>query len=207
MIKVKTKADRVAARAAHRESKGSTSVMTAPAIVTPPNDIPIPAEETSMEIDNTPADHHANESEEAASAPQTTVKDPVPDRIELLRSKHEVVSRFMKLTVPVLIDVYAASVVTPVRLKTLTGLLKAVGFLEGEDLKRVLTVSHSPIFLLVAFSDLRVAVCSRGQLLILCFVLQRPSYACSGCSAAGGDSPLQGPIRLHPRLPSRGCVP
>lgn len=101
-----------------------------------------------MQIDHTAIDHHANESEEAAPAPQAT------DRIELLCSKHEVVSMFMKLTVPISIDVYAASVVTPVQLKTLTGLLKAVGFLEGGDLKRVLTVSRSLIFLLVAFADL-----------------------------------------------------
>jgi E3 ubiquitin-protein ligase TRIP12 len=35
---------------------------------------------------------------------------------------------------------YAASVVTPVRVKTLTGLLKAVSFFDGEGLKGVLTV-------------------------------------------------------------------
>lgn len=146
MIKAKAKADRVAARAAHRESKGSTSVAIAPAVIPPPpSDTPVSAEDTSIEIENAPGDHLANESEEAAPVTQQATKE-VPDRIELLRSKHEVVSRFMQLTVPVLIDVYAASVVTPVRLKTLTGLLKAVGFLEGEDLKRVLTVSWSLAF-------------------------------------------------------------
>jgi E3 ubiquitin-protein ligase TRIP12 len=47
----------------------------------------------------------------------------------------------MQLIVPILIDVYAASVITPVRVKTLTGLLKAVGFLEGEALKDAFNAS------------------------------------------------------------------
>ena len=49
----------------------------------------------------------------------------------------------MQLLVPILIDVYAASVFTPVRIKTLTGRLKAVSFLDGDGLKRVLMVSSS----------------------------------------------------------------
>ncbi|KAJ7734536.1 hypothetical protein B0H14DRAFT_2995729 [Mycena olivaceomarginata] len=75
----------------------------------------------------------AEPEEGAASAP------PAPDRLELLRSKPAVVGRFMELMVPILIDVYAASVITPVRVKTLTGLLKAVSFLDADGLKRVLT--------------------------------------------------------------------
>ena len=42
---------------------------------------------------------------------QTPVKDQILDRNELLRSKLEVVGRFMQLMVSVLIDVYA-SVIT-----------------------------------------------------------------------------------------------
>ena len=49
----------------------------------------------------------------------------------------------MQLLVPILIDVYAASVFTPVRIKILTGRLKAVSFLDGDGLKRVLMVSSS----------------------------------------------------------------
>ncbi|KAJ7778066.1 hypothetical protein B0H14DRAFT_2963210 [Mycena olivaceomarginata] len=59
----------------------------------------------------------AEPEEGAASAP------PTPDRLELLRSKPAVVGR----------------VITPVRVKTLTGLLKAVSFLDADGLKRVLT--------------------------------------------------------------------
>jgi hypothetical protein len=73
----------------------------------------------------------------ASSAP---LKDPAPDRTELLRSKPEVVGRFMRLMVPVLVDVYAASVMLSVRTKTLTGLLKAVSFLDEGGLEQVLKV-------------------------------------------------------------------
>ena len=62
----------------------------------------------------------------------------------MLRGKPEVVGRFMQLIVPILVDVYAASVITTVRIKTLTGLLKAISYLEADEIKRVLTVSGSP---------------------------------------------------------------
>ena len=72
--------------------------------------------------------------------PQLQKEPATVDRTELLRSKPEVVGRFLHLMVPILVDVYAASVITPVRIKTLTGLLKAVSFLDGEELKQVFTV-------------------------------------------------------------------
>lgn len=65
-------------------------------------------------------------------------------RTDLLRSKPEVVGRFMQLMVPILVDVYAASVIAPVRVKSLTGLLKAVSFLDADDLRRVFTVNPQP---------------------------------------------------------------
>jgi E3 ubiquitin-protein ligase TRIP12 len=82
------------------------------------------------------AEPQTQDGEEALPLP----KEPTVDRTELLRSKPAVVGRFMQLMVPILVDVYAASVITPVRVKTLTGLLKAVSFLDGDGLKRVLTV-------------------------------------------------------------------
>lgn len=72
--------------------------------------------------------------------PVVPPKDTTPDRSELLRSHPEVVGRFLHLMVPILVDVYAASVITPVRVKTLTGLLKAVSFLDGDELKEVFKV-------------------------------------------------------------------
>jgi hypothetical protein len=59
----------------------------------------------------------------------------------MLRGKLDVVGRFMRLTVPILVDVYAASVITTVRIKTPTGLLKAISYLKADGIKRVLTVS------------------------------------------------------------------
>ncbi|KAG6821487.1 hypothetical protein H0H93_010211 [Arthromyces matolae] len=118
MVKAKVKADRASAKQA---------ALTADTAVTAP-------EETS---DITPPETSAvNPSAEATpmtSAPATL------DRTELLRSKPVVVGRFMQLIVPILIDVYAASVITPVRVKTLTGLLKAISFLDADGVKQVLT--------------------------------------------------------------------
>jgi E3 ubiquitin-protein ligase TRIP12 len=67
----------------------------------------------------------------------------------MLRGKPDVVGRFMQLIVPILVNVYAASVITMVRIKPLTGLLKAINYLEADEIKRVLTVSavystHAP---------------------------------------------------------------
>ncbi|CAE7224785.1 unnamed protein product [Rhizoctonia solani] len=58
---------------------------------------------------------------------------PTLSRTELLRSKPELIGRYMRLIVPVLVDVYAASVSTQTRTKSLTGILKAMSFSEGEE--------------------------------------------------------------------------
>ncbi|KDQ11912.1 hypothetical protein BOTBODRAFT_113824 [Botryobasidium botryosum FD-172 SS1] len=68
---------------------------------------------------------------ESASAASTSAS-----RSELLRSKPEVVGRFMRLMLPVLIEVYAATVTLSLRSKTMTALLKAASFLEAAELQR-----------------------------------------------------------------------
>jgi len=135
LIKAKAKADRAASR---RETKGSPPAATSNPLPTSSNGSSDPTEASAATepISETPS------REDQAESLHTPAKDQVPDRNELLRSKPEVVGRFMHLIVPVLIDVYAASVITSVRLKTLTGFLKAVGFLETEDLKRVFSVGE-----------------------------------------------------------------
>ncbi|TRM65525.1 hypothetical protein BD626DRAFT_489037 [Schizophyllum amplum] len=77
----------------------------------------------------------------AASTPTTEEPAPAPvsERTELMRSHPEVVGTFMQLIVPILIDVYAASVNISLRTKTLTGLLKAVSFLDADGIQQVLT--------------------------------------------------------------------
>lgn len=134
LIKAKAKADRAASRREAKETSAAATPTPRPTSAngsTDPTETNTAAESTS----ETPS------REEQTEAVQVPAKDQVLDRNELLRSKPEVVGRFMQLMVPVLIDVYAASVITSVRLKTLTGLLKAVGFLETEDLKKVFSVS------------------------------------------------------------------
>ncbi|KAG1728087.1 hypothetical protein EDB19DRAFT_1897431 [Suillus lakei] len=123
MVKAKAKADRAAARQAAfapYQPSSDTSAQATPAAE--------PFQDPSMN------DFQMQDPDDIP--PLASAAEPaVADRTELLRSKPEVVGRFMQLMVPILIDVYAASVITPVRVKTLTGLLKAVGFLEGEALK------------------------------------------------------------------------
>lgn len=127
MVKAKAKADRAAARSAALAAEKT-------AVISPPPDEPSP--ETVTAETHTALD--------APEEPAATVSTPASvDRTELLRSKPIVVGRFMQLMVPILIDVYAASVITPVRVKTLTGLLKAVSFLDADGLKQVLAVRFS----------------------------------------------------------------
>ena len=100
---------------------------------------------TSTPVEGSPAPETADPAQAAdvdEVQPPVPQKEPVLDRTELLRSNPEVVGRYMQLMVPILVDVYAASVVAPIRLKTLTGLLKAMSFLDADELRRVFTVRN-----------------------------------------------------------------
>ena len=132
MVKAKAKAERAAARQAQHVQLYAFAGVSTPSSSTTAT--PAPASGTATP---TPADspHEADE------PPNTTTKESPPDRTEMLRGKPEVVGRFMQLIVPILVDVYAASVITTVRIKTFAGLLKAISYLEADDIKRVLTVS------------------------------------------------------------------
>ncbi|KAJ7670440.1 hypothetical protein B0H17DRAFT_1209311 [Mycena rosella] len=128
MIKAKAKAERAAARQAAHATLAATMLITpAPTPAAGPSSTSAAA----TPDDTASAETVVAEPEEGAAA--------APDHFELLRSKPAVVGRFMQLMVLILIDVYAASVITLVRVKTLTGLLKAVSFLDANGLKRMLT--------------------------------------------------------------------
>jgi len=130
MVKARAKADRTAARqAATAASHPFTDFVMTPD--TPQN--LVGHHDSTQE-----SDAQAQDTDEAM--PLVSGAEPPSDRTELLRSEPEVVGRFIQLIVPILIDVYAASVITPIRVKTLTGLLKAVGFLEGAELRTALHV-------------------------------------------------------------------
>ncbi|KAI9429610.1 ubiquitin-protein ligase [Lactarius indigo] len=130
MMKAKAKADRAAARQAQHAQLYAFAGVSTPSSSSA-TATPAPASGTATP---TPADspHEGDE-------PPSSTKESPPDRTEMLRGKPEVVGRFMQLIVPILVDVYAASVITTVRIKTLTGLLKAISYLEADEIKRVLT--------------------------------------------------------------------
>lgn len=118
LIKAKAKADRAAARAAAQAPLIAAGLISPPPVSTP-EETPADGETPTQEVDT------------------AVTTAPASGRTETLRSKIVVVSRFMQLTVPILVDVYAASVNTPVRVKALTGLLKAISFLDADGVKQV----------------------------------------------------------------------
>jgi E3 ubiquitin-protein ligase TRIP12 len=132
MIKAKAKADRAAARQSNATSSNvlPTTHSTAASLLQAVPLAPAPSVDSTEPQTQTADD----------ALPHPPTKESAVDRTELLRSKPAVVGRFMQLMVPILIDVYAASVITPVRVKSLTGLLKAVSFLDGDGIRRVLKV-------------------------------------------------------------------
>ncbi|KAL0953368.1 hypothetical protein HGRIS_004605 [Hohenbuehelia grisea] len=133
LMRSKAKAERAAARQAVEAPLIAAGLVTAPS---PSPAAPSPPPQSTQ----APADP---EPREPSPLNGSSKDSPPPDRTELLRSKPQVTDRFMLLTVPILIDVYAASVITAVRVKTLTGILKAVSFLDVDGLTRVL--NHVPV--------------------------------------------------------------
>ncbi|PFH51865.1 hypothetical protein AMATHDRAFT_141636 [Amanita thiersii Skay4041] len=129
LVKARARAERAAARLV--ASSNTTPAAQLPVTETG-NTVPADGQSPEAVTIETVAQEH----EERRTI--DTKKDGTSDRTDLLRSKPQAVGRFMQLTVPVLIDVYAASVYAPVRIKTLTGVLKAVSFLDADGLKRVL---------------------------------------------------------------------
>nr|XP_018262246.1 E3 ubiquitin-protein ligase TRIP12 [Kwoniella dejecticola CBS 10117]OBR84404.1 E3 ubiquitin-protein ligase TRIP12 [Kwoniella dejecticola CBS 10117] len=74
-------------------------------------------------------------------------------RLELLQANPEVIGKFIKAVVPVLVDVYAASVVFRVRTKVLTGLVKAVAFANPDQLRSTLRSVPMASFLCAIISS------------------------------------------------------
>ena len=154
MVKAKAKADRAAARQAAQAPLVAAMMLSAP-VDEPSPDVGPPESQTPDVV------------EDSGANTVVSSKEASPDRTELLRSKPAIVGRFMQLIVPILIDVYAASVITPVRVKTLTGLLKAVSFLDGDGLKRVLTVKLHAFYCYHVSHVCVCLVCSCGELCIV----------------------------------------
>lgn len=87
-------------------------------------------------------------------------------RLALLKSQPDLVSKFMRSLIPVLVDVYAASVSLRVRTKALTGILKATAFAEPDDLQLTLTSVPMSSFLgsIISAKDNAAFVLSALQL-------------------------------------------
>ncbi|KAL5537204.1 UFD4 [Sanghuangporus sanghuang] len=138
MIKAKNRVDRAAARAAAANATISLSgVQSASSsrAQTPTAGLHTPGEDDSA----TPAAQEVSDVHPAgASAQETSL-----DRATLLRQHEQIMNRFITPMIPILVDVYAASVSGSVKLKALTSLLKAICFQDEEQLKH--TLKNVPI--------------------------------------------------------------
>lgn len=147
MIKHKAKAERAAARQA--------KAFLGPADL--PGPMPAPAEITAESGDNgsldgilpgavtrggSPVGSDGPSADAKASAPSASALAAAA-RLELLRGKSDLLMQFMRLIIPVLVEVYAASVAVNIRTRALTGILKAASFLEPVELWKVLEVCYS----------------------------------------------------------------
>lgn len=81
--------------------------------------------------------------EAAAQKARKDTEAQVQLRYDLCQSNTELIGQFIKTVVPVLVDVYAASVVLRVRTKVLVGLVKAVSFAPEEQLN--ITLKYVPM--------------------------------------------------------------
>lgn len=90
-------------------------------------------------------------STEALTTASSTVKEALKkakkeadaqlqQRVELLKAHPQLVGKFIAAILPVLVDVYAASVASRVRAKVLSALVKAIAFASSEDLRTALKV-------------------------------------------------------------------
>lgn len=129
MVKAKAKADRAATRLAVQAPAANPT-------------LPTTLEDAALASSQDTNLQDAEENMESSAVLPNIDAVSSPSRTDLLRSKSVVVGRFMQLLVPILVDVYAASVSTPIRMKTLTGILKTVSFLEAEGLKQVFMVRY-----------------------------------------------------------------
>jgi E3 ubiquitin-protein ligase TRIP12 len=173
MVKGKAKADRLSARqaAAGNAAASNTSIRQ-----------PSPASQEIPPVESGSMEPQTQDAEDVLS--NDPVKDRVADRTGLLRTKSVVVGRFMHLIVPILVDVYAASVITPVRVKTLTGLLKAVSFLGADSLKHVLEVRGDDQSYDPESMTRKYPVGPNSKLRFLDLVVQRSCYTHNRSSSA-----------------------
>ncbi|EJU03433.1 hypothetical protein DACRYDRAFT_77036 [Dacryopinax primogenitus] len=121
-LKAKRKSERAAARAAKAQGQSGSASPS----LDPQDDsfFSLPVEEDIPPRSATPS------IKEDPDAP--------PSRTDILREHEHVVMRFMRLILPILVDVYAASVAMSLRNKAMASILKAIAFLSGDELNNIL---------------------------------------------------------------------
>jgi len=103
------------------------------------NEPPTPVKVEDTDVPIVLAPQSGPEAEPSSSS--RTRKDSSHSRLSLLRKNLEIVSRFLHLIVPVLFDVYAASMTLQIRLRSLTSILKATNFVDDEDISLLFRVN------------------------------------------------------------------
>ena len=107
----------------------STPLVTGNVALPTPSDTPTPAAGPSFSV------------RDALAKAKREADQQMEQRISLLKSRPELIGKFVKAIAPVLVDVYAASVASRVRTKVLIALMKAIASAEQEDLRITLKVS------------------------------------------------------------------
>lgn len=110
------------------------------------------------------------------------------ERIEQLRLKPSRVNLFIRLMMPVLVELYSASPATRLRSKVLNGLVKAIAFSDGNQLTLALKVNPS---ILMRFSAQLIYSLDSG---------------CSPCKLPRLDPLYSRQSRLRSHLPTNGGI-
>ncbi|ORX37302.1 hypothetical protein BD324DRAFT_642187 [Kockovaella imperatae] len=126
--------------------------------------IPLPGSEAPQSTPTTATSVH-----DIVHSARMEAEAQLSQRVELLNSQPLLIGRFNRLLVPVLVDVYAASVATRVRSKVLVGLIKAISFAKEDDLLDTLKRVPMASFLcaIISSQDNPVAVLNALQLVEL----------------------------------------
>lgn len=142
LVKAKAKAQRAAARAqAAADPSSSTALDTPSGLESPATGTAEdrPAVSTANSTDDVSGAAAVDDVLSASTRSRNKEADQVLERrLSLLKEHPELVRRFVGLIIPVLVDVYAATVALKVRTKVLTALLKTVGYLAPDELREVL---------------------------------------------------------------------
>lgn len=119
-------------------------------------------------------------------------------RLALLQGHPKLIGKFIRSIVPVLVDVYAASVTARVRTKVLAGLVKAIAFGGPEELRLTLQVSLTDKMKLII-------VRTHGKLPRQYHLVKGQRILCRLRPAVGRAARQQAPRHISELLHARRC--